>query len=133
MLRETSMWCRARRLQQRRTGLMCMSCHSLRSPCPWPSSLAAQVRRPGRVRGLVSPPFLVPWGSAGLVLGKPEVSALEVGGSWDWGHTGPCVVGWLWQRVRPHPHPGPESQLSAGLKTAFCLSLPPPQRQDAVL
>ena len=34
---------RAPRLQQLRTGRTSMSCHSLRSPCPWPSSPGAQV------------------------------------------------------------------------------------------
>lgn len=31
-----------------RTGQTCMSCHSPRSPCPWPSSRVAQVSEPPR-------------------------------------------------------------------------------------
>lgn len=50
MLKGKSMWptsrSRAPRLLLYRTAPMCMSCLSLRSPCPWLSSRVAQVSKP---------------------------------------------------------------------------------------
>lgn len=47
MLKGMSMWptsrSRAPRLQLRRLAPMCMSCPSLRSPCPWLNSQVARV------------------------------------------------------------------------------------------
>lgn len=72
MPKGTSMWLtsrsRAPRLQLRRPVPMCMSCPSLRSPCPWLSSRVARVSEPVSLKVCTAGDA----GTWGMCSGKPR-------------------------------------------------------------
>lgn len=79
-----------------RTGLTCTSCHSLRSPCLWPSSQDAQVSGLGRASRAGLPVH-----SPILGVSRPGPGDAQGPQLWQWGQEGlgtygpsRCLPGW---------------------------------------